>query len=158
MKILSIEIPVETFEVEISRPPEAMHYDDFVWCIGVNFQFEDKKLTISAPLLGFMKKLIDTERKLTTLRPGGQIVLEDEDQSYQISISHNGDAICIQEAFSNVVASLPLNLFWMSVRIEYLEAISKLESAVPGFLANADYQKFKLEAQKALDAWPDDCQ
>jgi hypothetical protein len=150
MQIISIDIPDETIALEISRPPEAMHYEDFIWCIGVNFNFEDKKLTINAPLLGFMKKLIDAKARLEEPRPCRQIVIQDEDQSYEICISHIDDAIRIQEAFSNAVASLPAGLFWTSVRLEYREATNALERAIPGLLENAGYRILKSEIQKGL--------
>ena len=152
MQAISIEIPKETISIEMGRPPEAMRYEDFIWCVGVSIHFGDKMISIDAPLFGFMKKVIKSMEESVSFPPGSEITVQDENQSYEFAISTNDDTICIHDIFSNATTYLPSSAFRTALRAEYAKATQYLEKALPRLFDNPDYQKIKMEIQGKLDA------
>ena len=136
MKIVEIEIPEETVNLEKSRPPEAMRYDDFVWCVGVVFSFTARALVVDASLFGFMKKLFGA---LRDIQKTGQPVLLN-------------DMIHLHDTFGNGSASIRLDPLLKETYAEFIRATEELETKIPSFLGNEDYNKIKTEIERNIQA------
>jgi hypothetical protein len=150
MKIVEIEIPEETVNLEKSRPPEAMRYDDFVWCVGVVFSFTARALVVDASLFGFMKKLFGALRDIQ--KTGQPVLLNDENGAYQISLSQEGDMIHLHDTFGNGSASIRLDPLLKETYAEFIRATEELETKIPSFLGNEDYNKIKTEIERNIQA------
>lgn len=150
MKIVEIEIPEETVNLEKGRPPEAMRYDDFIWCIGVVFSFLARSLVIDASLFGFMKKLLEAMKDVRNT--GQSVLLNDENGAYQINLSQEGERICLHDTFGNGSVSIPFEQLLEGTNAEFLRATKELEDKIPPFLGNWNYRKVKNEIEESIQA------
>lgn len=148
MKTLEIRIPEEIFLVEAKRPPGSLRSEDFDWCLGALFVFNDGDMIIDAPLFGFLNKLLRAAEKAA--KTGETILMNDENGGYQIELSCEKGGIRMCDAYGGHEVLVEVDRFIESGISQLKKAVKDLEERLPDIKTNGDYIAIKTGTENAM--------